>query len=58
MKTPLPNVSMKVDFCRSRDADEKIGAWRVDYNEHRPHSDFGNLNPKDFASLGRDRPAK
>tara|TARA_R110002072_G_scaffold302799_1_gene488857 strand:- start:916 stop:1392 length:477 start_codon:yes stop_codon:yes gene_type:complete len=36
----------------------KIEAWRVDYNEHRPHSALGNLAPKDFASSGRARPAR
>jgi putative transposase len=30
------------------DARAKIEAWRVDYNQHRPHSFLGNLTPKEF----------
>lgn len=26
-----------------------IEEWRVNYNETRPHSSFGNLTPKEFA---------
>ena len=37
-------------FLSLEDAEEKIGAWRTDYNEHRPHSALGNLAPKEFAS--------
>jgi hypothetical protein len=40
-------------FLSLDDAKEKTEAWRVDYNEHRPHSALGNLAPKDFASSGR-----
>jgi putative transposase len=40
-------------FLSLYDAKEKIEAWRVDYNEHRSHSDLGNLAPKDFASSGQ-----
>ena len=40
------------------DAKEKIEAWRVDYNEQRPHSALCNLAPKDFASSGRASPAR
>ncbi|WP_081605706.1 integrase core domain-containing protein [Rhodopirellula europaea] len=28
------------------DAKKKIEAWRVNYNEHRPHSALGNLAQK------------
>lgn len=27
----------------------KIGAWREEYNEERPHSSLGNLPPREFA---------
>lgn len=37
-------------FLSLEDADEKIEAWRTDYNERRPHSALGNLAPKEFAS--------
>jgi len=30
------------------DARAKIEAWRVDYNQHRPHSSLGHLTPKEF----------
>lgn len=26
-----------------------IGDWRIDYNEHRPHSAHGDLTPTEFA---------
>jgi putative transposase len=37
-------------FLSLEDAQEKIEAWRTDYNERRPHSALGNLAPKEFAS--------
>jgi putative transposase len=37
-------------FLSLEDAEEKIEAWRTDYNEHRPPSALGNLAPKEFAS--------
>jgi putative transposase len=40
-------------FLSLDDAKEKIEAWRVDYNEHRPHSALGNLAPSEFASSGQ-----
>ncbi len=40
-------------FLSLEDAEEKIGAWRTDYNEHRPHSALGNLAPGEFASSGQ-----
>lgn len=40
-------------FLSLDDAKEKIEAWRVDYNEQRPHSALGNLAPKEFASSGQ-----
>ncbi|WP_145198569.1 IS3 family transposase [Thalassoglobus polymorphus] len=40
-------------FLSLDDAKKKTEAWRVDYNEHRPHSALGNLAPKDFASSGQ-----
>lgn len=35
-------------FLSLTDAQEKIEAWRIDYNERRPHSSLGNLTPKEF----------
>ncbi len=40
-------------FLSLEDAQEKIEAWRVDYNDHRPHSALGNLAPREFASSGQ-----
>ena len=34
-------------------AREKIEAWRVDYNEQRPHGALGHLTPSEFANSGR-----
>jgi putative transposase len=36
-------------FLSLEDAREKIEAWRIDYNAHRPHSSLGNLTPIEFA---------
>jgi len=27
----------------------EIEAWRIDYNEHRPHGSLGDLTPQEFA---------
>ena len=36
-------------FTSMEDARTIIETWRVDYNEHRPHSSLGQLTPADFA---------
>ncbi len=38
-----------MQFESIEDASEKIEAWRVDYNDHRPHSSLGNLTPNEYA---------
>jgi putative transposase len=30
------------------DARQQIEAWRIDYNDRRPHSSLGNLTPREF----------
>lgn len=35
-------------FTNLRDAQEKIEAWRIDYNRHRPHTSLGGLSPEEF----------
>lgn len=35
------------------DARRKIAAWKVEYNEQRPHSSLGYLTPKEFATAMR-----
>ena len=34
------------------DARDKIEAWRVDYNEYRPHSSLGYWTPSDYNRSG------
>jgi len=34
-------------------ASQKIEAWRIDYNEQRPHGALGHLTPSEFANAGR-----
>jgi putative transposase len=41
-------------FLSLEDAREKIEAWRIDYNEYRPHGSLGNHTPKEFALLGHN----
>jgi len=36
-------------FVSLHDARQKIEAWRIDYNEHRPHGSLGDLTPREFA---------
>jgi putative transposase len=35
-------------FASIEDARAKIEAWRIDYNQHRPHSSLGHLTPDEF----------
>ena len=35
-------------FSSLEDAKIKIEAWRIDYNEHRPHTSLGNQTPVQF----------
>ena len=44
-------------FLSLEDARAKIEAWRVDYNEHRPHSSLGNLTPSEFSRRRQDTEA-
>ena len=36
-------------FGPHHDARQKIEAWQIDYNEHRPHGSLGNVTPREFA---------
>ena len=36
-------------FVSLHDARTKIESWRIDYNEHRPHSSLGYQTPAEFA---------
>jgi putative transposase len=37
-------------FLSLDDAQKKIEAWRIDYNEYRPHSSLADKTPKQFAA--------
>jgi putative transposase len=37
------------------DARRKIAAWRIEYNEERPHSSLGYRTPHEFAQLSRGK---
>lgn len=37
-------------FTSIEDARAKIEAWRIDYNQRRPHSSLGHLTPNEFAT--------
>jgi len=39
-------------FLSLDDARDKIEAWRMDYNEYRPHSSLDYKTPSDFARSG------
>lgn len=38
-------------FLSLEDAKEKIEAWRIEYNEFRPHSSLDNLTPTEFIGM-------
>ena len=37
-------------FVTLKDARETIEAWRIDYNEFRPHSALGDLSPQEYVN--------
>ena len=37
-------------FLSMADAHDRINAWKIDYNDERPHSALGNLTPSAFAA--------
>ena len=34
-------------------ANQKLEAWRIDYNECRPHGALGHLTPSEYAQSGQ-----
>jgi putative transposase len=36
------------------DARQKLEAWRIDYNQHRPHGSLGHPTPSEYAQQGRE----
>jgi len=45
------NVQQSISLA---DAKDKIEAWRIDYNQHRPHGSLGHLTPTEYASRRQD----
>lgn len=45
-------------FASITDAQQKISAWKRDYNEHRPHSVLGHLTPREFIEESQDNPSR
>ena len=43
-------------FTSIADAKEKIEAWRLDYNQRRPHSSLGHLTPNEYAEQRQNSP--
>jgi putative transposase len=43
-------------FTSIDDAKTKIEAWRVDYNQRRPHGSLGHLTPNEYALQGQKSP--
>jgi putative transposase len=41
------------EFLSIDDAREKLEAWRIDYNHHRPHGALGHLTPSEYAKRGQ-----
>ena len=42
-------------FTSLADAQARIEAWRVDYNQRRPHSSLGHLTPDEYAKQRQNR---
>jgi putative transposase len=43
-------------FLSIEDAQAKIEAWRIDYNQHRPHGSLGRLTPNEYARQRQEQP--
>ena len=43
-------------FLSLHDAEEKIEAWRIDYNSFRPHSSLNNLTPQEVVDTYKKKP--
>jgi putative transposase len=41
-------------FVSLADPKSKIEAWRIDYNEQRPHGSLGHLTPTEYALQRQD----
>jgi putative transposase len=43
-------------FASLAEAQAIIEAWRVDYNQRRPHSSLGHLTPNEFVAQRQGQP--
>jgi putative transposase len=43
-------------FTSIDDSRTKIEAWRVDYNQRRPHGSLGHLTPDEYAQQRQKSP--
>lgn len=41
-------------FLSLDDAQQKVDAWRIEYNEERPHGSLGNRTPAQYARQGHN----
>ena len=41
------------EFASLDEARQRIEMWRIDYNDHRPHSSLGHLTPSEFIRAGQ-----
>jgi len=46
------------EFESIEQAGQKIEAWRIDYNDHRPHGALGHPTPSEYARSGRNEGAE
>lgn len=46
------------EFESIEQAKERIEAWRIDYNERRPHGSLGHLTPSEFAVFGQQKQSR
>jgi len=51
LRDECPNVHQ---FLSLADAQAKLDAWRVDYNQARPHGSLGYLTPSEFTARGQE----
>jgi putative transposase len=43
------------EFVSIDEAKQRIEAWRIDYNERRPHGALGHLTPSEYVKAGQKR---
>ncbi len=43
------------EFSSLTDAQQRIEAWRNDYNEERPHSSIGNMTPNEYVNYAKNK---